>query len=204
VRGSPVVRSFDSRLQPNAHCVHCTVRILHRFYGGSIDLIGSNHVPPPNGHSCPSFECRPDTHVSVASSAAHGHSCILPYFCCSEQRPYLPTDTPVSFPLLNVAPSDSLIQPWTFRCPFHFRTLLPTTALSANGHFGVLPSLPVSTGFSFTHYHHRCQDFCSLHGFRLTLEERQCTQPRPCAQNLAPLGAGMVASGSGLTCHVIP
>jgi hypothetical protein len=36
------------------------------------------------------------------------------------------------------------------------------------------------------------------------LEERQCTQPRPCAQNLASSGAGMVASRSGLTRHVIP
>jgi hypothetical protein len=82
--------------------------------------------------------------------------------------------------------------------------LLPATALTALRHFGVFPSLPASTRFSFTHYHHRCQDFCSLHGFHLTLEERQCTQPRPCAQNLASLGAGMVASRSGLTCHVIP
>jgi hypothetical protein len=82
--------------------------------------------------------------------------------------------------------------------------LLPVTALSALGHLGVLPSLPVSTEISFDYYDHRCQDFFSLHGFRLTLEERQCTQPRPCAQNLASLGAEMVASGSGLTCHVIP
>jgi hypothetical protein len=66
-------------------------------------------------------------------------------------------------------------------------------------------SWPVSTaGISFDYYHHRCQDFCSLHGFPLTLEKRQCTQPRPCAQNLASWGAGMVASGSGLMCHVIP
>jgi hypothetical protein len=76
--------------------------------------------------------------------------------------------------------------------------LLPATALTALRHFGVFPSLPASTRFSFTHYHHRCQDFCSLHGFHLTLEGRQCTQPRPCAQNLASSGAGMVASGSGL------
>jgi hypothetical protein len=62
----------------------------------------------------------------------------------------------------------------------------------------------VSTEIAFDHYHHRCQDFCSLRGFRLTLEERQCTQPRPCAQNLASLGAGMVASRSGLTRRVIP
>jgi hypothetical protein len=82
--------------------------------------------------------------------------------------------------------------------------LLPATALSALGHFGVLPSLPVSTGLSFAHYHHTCQDFCSLHVFHLTLEERQCTQPRPYAQNLTSSGAGMVASRSGLACHVIP
>jgi hypothetical protein len=43
-----------------------------------------------------------------------------------------------------------------------FGPLLPTTALSALGNFGVLPSLLVSAGFSFAHYHHRCQDFCSL------------------------------------------
>jgi hypothetical protein len=62
----------------------------------------------------------------------------------------------------------------------------------------------VTTRISFTDYHHRCQDFCSMFFFRLPLEERQCTQPRPCAQNLASLGAGMVASGSGLTSHDIP
>jgi hypothetical protein len=65
-------------------------------------------------------------------------------------------------------------------------------------------SWPVSTVTSFDWYHHRCQNFCSLHGFRLTFEESQCTQPRPSAQNLASSGAGMVASGSGLTCLVIP
>jgi hypothetical protein len=48
--------------------------------------------------------------------------------------------------------------------------------------------------------YHRCQDFCSLHGFRLTKGARL----RLGAQNLASSGAGMVASGSGLTCHVIP
>jgi hypothetical protein len=84
------------------------------------------------------------------------------------------------------------------------RLLLNARSLSANGLFDVLPSLSMSTGFSFAHYHHRFQDFCSLHGFRLALEVRQCTQPRPCTQNLASLGPGMVASGSGLTCHVIP
>jgi hypothetical protein len=31
-----------------------------------------------------------------------------------------------------------------------------------------------------------------------------CTQLQLGAQNLASSGAGMVASGSGLTCHVIP
>jgi hypothetical protein len=212
------------------------------------------------GHSCVSgIFCCPWTLLypplflllpPTTALSANGHSCVFPYFDrCSQKQPYLPTDVSVSFPLLNVlAPSDRLIRPWTFWCPFLFRTLLPTTALSAlghfgsfplclnvapgnspicqwtfwcpflfrtllpttallsaNGHFGVLPSLPVSTGFSFTHYHHRCQDFCSLHGYCLTLEERQCTQRRPCAQNLASSpGAGMVlASGSGLTCHVI-
>jgi hypothetical protein len=60
------------------------------------------------------------------------------------------------------------------------------------------------TEISFDYYYHKCQDLCSLHGFCLTLEETQCTQPGPCAQNLASSGAGMVASGSGLTCHVIP
>jgi hypothetical protein len=54
----------------------------------------------------------------------------------------------------------------------------PVIAFSALGHFVVLPSLPMSTGISFDLYQHRCQDFCSLHGFRLTLEERQCTQPK--------------------------
>jgi hypothetical protein len=79
--------------------------------------------------------------------------------------------------------------------PALFLKLLSVTALSALGHFGVLPSPPMSTGISFDHYNHRCQDFCSLYGFRLTLEEQQCTQPRPCAQTS---GAGMVASRSGL------
>jgi hypothetical protein len=45
---------------------------------------------------------------------------------------------------------------------------------------------------------------CSLHGFRLTLEASQGAQLRLGAQNLASLGAGIIASGSGLTCHVIP
>jgi hypothetical protein len=45
---------------------------------------------------------------------------------------------------------------------------------------------------------------CSLHGFRLTLEANQGARLRLGAQNLASSGAGMVASGSGLTCHVIP
>jgi hypothetical protein len=43
---------------------------------------------------------------------------------------------------------------------------------------------------------HRCQDFFSLHGFRLTLEDRQCTQPRPCAQNL-----GGLWEWPDLSCH---
>jgi hypothetical protein len=140
-----------------------------------------------NRHSCPSVEC------------------------CLQWQLLRPMDTYMSSPL------------WR---------LLPTLSQSANGHFGVLSSIercsqqqpylpmnilvsfprpswpcaswPMSTGISFDYYHHRCQDFCSLHGCRLTLEERQWTQPRPCAQNLASLGAGMVASGSGLTCRVIP
>jgi hypothetical protein len=28
----------------------------------------------------------------------------------------------------------------------------------------------VGTGIFFGYHYHRCQDFCSLHGFRLTLE----------------------------------
>jgi hypothetical protein len=56
----------------------------------------------------------------------------------------------------------------------------------------------VGTGIFFAYHYHRCQDFCSLHGFRLTSEANWG------AQNLASLGAGMVASRSGLTCHVIP
>jgi hypothetical protein len=73
-------------------------------------------------------------------------------------------DISVSVPLLNAAPNNSPFCQGTFRCPLLFRMLLPATALlTALGHFGVLPSLPVSTGFSFAHYHNRCQDFCSLH-----------------------------------------
>jgi hypothetical protein len=99
--------------------------------------------------------------------------------------------------------------------------LLPVTVLSDLGHLGVLPSLlllkkitvfhrpswplwPVGTGIFFGYHYHRCQDFCSLHGFCLTLEAHQGAQLRLGAQNLASLGAGMVASASGLTCHVIP
>jgi hypothetical protein len=64
----------------------------------------------------------------------------------------------------------------------------------------------VGTGIFFGYHYHRCQDFCSLHGFCLTLEANQGAraQLRLGAQNLASSGAGMVASGSGLTCHVIP
>jgi hypothetical protein len=62
----------------------------------------------------------------------------------------------------------------------------------------------VGTGIFFGYPYHRCQDFCSLHGFRLALEANPGAQLRLGAQNLAYLGAGMVASGSGLTCHVIP
>jgi hypothetical protein len=53
-------------------------------------------------------------------------------------------------------------------------------------------------------YQHRCQNFCFPLGFVLTLEAKRCTQLQLSAQNLASSGAGMVASGSGLTCHVIP
>jgi hypothetical protein len=41
-------------------------------------------------------------------------------------------------------------------------------------------------------------------GFALTLEAKRCTQLWLGAQNLASLAAGLVASGIGLTCHVIP
>ena len=64
-------------------------------------------------------------------------------------------------------------------------------------------SWTVSKGIPFDHYHHRCQDFCSLHGFCLTLENKQDTQLRLGVQNLASSGARMVAYRSGLTCHVI-
>jgi hypothetical protein len=41
---------------------------------------------------------------------AHGHLCVLPSFeRCSQHYPYLPMDILVSFPLLNVAPNNSLI-----------------------------------------------------------------------------------------------
>jgi hypothetical protein len=53
-------------------------------------------------------------------------------------------------------------------------------------------------------YHHRCQDYCFPWVFALALEAKWCTQLQLDAQNLASLGAGMVPSGSGLTCHVIP
>jgi hypothetical protein len=64
--------------------------------------------------------------------------------------------------------------------------------------------MAVGTGIFFDYHHHRCQDFCSLHGFRLTLEANQGAQLRIGVQSLASSGAGMVASRSGLTCHVIP
>jgi hypothetical protein len=48
-------------------------------------------------------------------------------------------DILVSFPLLNVAPKNSPICQWTR--PLLYWTLLPATALSANGHFGVLSSI---------------------------------------------------------------
>jgi hypothetical protein len=53
-------------------------------------------------------------------------------------------------------------------------------------------------------YQHRCQDLCFPLGFVLTLEATRCTQLRLGVQNLASLGARMVASGNGLTRHVIP
>jgi hypothetical protein len=112
---------------------------------------------------------------------------------------------------------------WTFRCLSLFWLLPPVTVLSDLGHLGVLPSLlllqkitvfhrpswhhawwALGTGIFFGYHYHRCQDFCSLHGFRLTLEANQGAQLRLGAQNLASSGAGMVASGSGLTSHVIP
>jgi hypothetical protein len=79
------------------------------------------------------------------------------------------------------------------------------TVLSDLGHLGVLPSLllllkkiavfhrpswpcvswPVGTGIFFGYHYHGCQDFCSLHGFRLTLEANQGAQLQLGAQNLA-------------------
>jgi hypothetical protein len=79
------------------------------------------------------------------------------------------------------------------------------TVLSDLGHLGVLPSLllllkkiavfhrpswpcvswPVGTGIFFGYHYHGCQDFCSLHGFRLTLEANQGAQLQLSAQNLA-------------------
>jgi hypothetical protein len=54
-------------------------------------------------------------------------------------------------------------------------------------------------------YQHRCQYFCFPLGFDLTSEANRCTQLWLSAQNLASSGGGMlVASGNGLTCHVIP
>jgi hypothetical protein len=41
-------------------------------------------------------------------------------------------------------------------------------------------------------------------GFALTLEAKRCTQLWLGAESLASSGAGMVASGNGLACHVIP
>jgi hypothetical protein len=65
-------------------------------------------------------------------------------------------------------------------------------------------SWPVGTWIFFGYHYQRCQDFCSLHGFRLTLEAIQGAQLWFGVQNLAFSGVGMVASGSGLTFHVIP
>jgi hypothetical protein len=58
----------------------------------------------------------------------------------------------------------------------------------------------VCTGIFFGYHYHRCQDFCSFQGFCLTLDQGAQLG----AQNLASSGARMVASRSGLTCHVIP
>jgi hypothetical protein len=57
--------------------------------------------------------------VTVLSNL--GHFGVLASFeHCSQQQPYLPMDISVSFPLLIVAPSDSIICPWTFWCPSLF------------------------------------------------------------------------------------
>jgi hypothetical protein len=53
-------------------------------------------------------------------------------------------------------------------------------------------------------YQHRCQDLCFPLGFALTLEAKRCTQLWLGVQKLASSGAGIVASGNSLTCHVIP
>jgi hypothetical protein len=48
--------------------------------------------------------------LPVTVLSAHGHLGVLSWFeRCSQQQPYLPLDISVSFPLLTVAPSDSLI-----------------------------------------------------------------------------------------------
>jgi hypothetical protein len=75
------------------------------------------------------------TVLPTTSLSANGDFGVLSSIeLCSWQQPYLPLDILVSFPLLIVAPSDSLIRPWTSPCPFLFWTLLPTTALPANGY----------------------------------------------------------------------
>jgi hypothetical protein len=54
--------------------------------------------------------------VTVLSSLGHFHV-LSSIERCYQQQPYPTLDISVSFPLLNVAPSDSLICPWTFWCP---------------------------------------------------------------------------------------
>jgi hypothetical protein len=127
---------------------HHTVHILRRSYRtGRKSLFAAEERSCPSffeciwmlpGNSCvlPWFKC-----CSVTALSVIGHFGVLSSFeRCSQQQPYLPMGILVSFPLLIVAPSDSLICPWTFRCPFLFWMLLPTTGLSANGHFGVFSS----------------------------------------------------------------
>jgi hypothetical protein len=80
--------------------------------------------------------------LPVTALSALGHIGVLSSIeRCPQQQPYLPMDILVSFPLLNVAPNNSPICYWTFMSSPPLLKLLPATALSALGHFGVLPSL---------------------------------------------------------------
>jgi hypothetical protein len=57
--------------------------------------------------------------LPVTALSALGHVGVLSSFeGCSQQQPYVPMDILVSIPLVNVAPSFSLICPWTFWCSF--------------------------------------------------------------------------------------